>query len=150
MEQWESHCQPLKEKKCNHNNLIFSNYIKSLTFLTCEHWEGCSLSQLSHIEIVREYVKSTSCLNLNLNLLHKHFQTKWPPLTTAHCQTTYLYLRQGSRLFHLQVDLPTSKSFCLHDQSHFAYKVWVDLPTLKLISLHHIVITSKYLPVIVL
>ena len=42
----------------------------------------------------------------------------------------------GNRSFRLQVLSPTWRSFRLHDQSRFAYTVWVDSPTLKSIRLH--------------
>ena len=47
-------------------------------------------------------------------------------------QTTH----SGNRSFRPQVDLPTSRSFRLHDQSRFAYTDWDDSTTLKSIRLH--------------
>ena len=39
--------------------------------------------------------------------------------------------RFAYKLFRLQVDSPTSRSFRLHNKSHFAYTVRVDSPTLN-------------------
>ena len=49
--------------------------------------------------------------------------------------------RFAYKSFRLQVDSPTSRSFRLHDQSRFAYTVWVDSPTLNTL----VLLNTKYL-----